>query len=202
MSITGNLIAWAQAAFAGWGPLGLFAVAFMESSFFPIPPDLLLIPMALAMPELALFYALIATIGSVLGSVFGYYIGVKGGRPILRKFASERSIDKVDNYFKKYGNAAIAIAAFSPIPYKIFTIAAGVFRHRLHSLILVSIPFRGARFFMSAAIIMLWGKDIIAFFDSGFDVFTLAIAAVAVVIYVVYRKLKKRKKPIIQIAKA
>lgn len=139
MSFVADLISWSQTTFLPYGELGLFAVAFMESSFFPVPPDLLLIPLVLLSPERGLWYAFITTLGSVLGALLGYYIGIKGGRPILIKIAGVKKTESVEKYFKKYGDWAIGIAAFTPIPYKVFTIAAGVFRHALRNLIVISI---------------------------------------------------------------
>src|SRR3989338_4669918 len=137
MSIIADMIEWSRSTFLPFGEAGLFAVAFMESSFFPIPPDLLLIPLVLLNPQLGLWYALVCTIGSVLGAVLGYYIGIKGGRPILIRLAGKEKTDKTARYFRKYGDWAIGIAAFTPIPYKVFTIAAGVFRHSMKNLVLI-----------------------------------------------------------------
>src|SRR3989338_8144642 len=169
---------WTKDVFVPLGPAGLFVVAFMESSFFPIPPDLLLIPLALAMPQLALFYAAVATAGSVLGALLGYYIGLKGGRPVLKKIANKK-IGRVEHYFSRYGDWAIGIAGFTPIPYKIFTIAAGAMRYSISKLLVVSVISRGARFFLVAGIAMLWGEAIISLIDSYFAAFTvLAVGAV------------------------
>ena len=119
--ILASLIEWTQSTFGSYGSAGIFVVAFMESSFFPIPPDLLLIPFIIATPDLWIFYAAVATVGSVAGAVLGYYIGLWGGRPLLLKLAGEHKTHKVDRYFKKYGDWAIGIAGFTPIPYKKFT---------------------------------------------------------------------------------
>ena len=86
-----------------YGVVGLAAVSFAESSFFPIPPDVLLIPMAFMNRRLALLYALVTTISSVFGGIFGHIIGRKLGKPILRRFFKEETINKVEDYFKKYG---------------------------------------------------------------------------------------------------
>ena len=96
MSFFIALIEWTKIIFLPFGALGLFIIAFMESSFFPIPPDLLLIPMVLVAPELWWFYASICTIGSVAGAAFDYWIGKKGGRPVLRKLVSNKNLDRVD----------------------------------------------------------------------------------------------------------
>jgi len=185
-----ELIAWSKETFLPYGPLGLFVVAFLESSFFPIPPDLLLIPLCLATPNLSLFYATVAMTGSVLGAFLGYYIGLKGGRPALDRVAG-RTTKKVEKYFSRYGTWAIAIAGFTPIPYKIFTIAAGVFRHDLKKVFFASLVGRFGRFFLVATIIMLWGKEIILFIENYFGLFTILAVAGIIAAYLIYKKLMK-----------
>ena len=120
MSLINSLISWTNNTFQGW--YGLFILAFIESSFFPIPPDLLLIALCLAKPSLGLFFALICTIGSVLGAMFGYGIGYYGGKPLLLRLFSSSKVSKVHNLFERYEAWAIFIAGFTPIPYKVFTI--------------------------------------------------------------------------------
>lgn len=189
MPFISDLILWSQETFLPYGEFGLFAIAFMESSFFPVPPDLLLIPLVLINPQLGLWYALVCTVGSVLGALLGYHIGVKGGRPILVKIAGAKKTEKTEKYFKKYGDWAIGIAAFTPIPYKVFTIAAGVFRHSLKNLLLVSIIGRGARFFLVAGLIMLAGPEIIALMESYFELFTFLAVIAAILLYYAMKKL-------------
>jgi membrane protein YqaA with SNARE-associated domain len=188
MTILTDVLTWTNEVFTPLGPMGVFIVAFMESSFFPIPPDILIIPLALAAPELALFYALIATIGSVTGAFFGYYIGLKGGRPALLKLAGKKRTQQVEDYFSRYGTWAIGIAGFTPIPYKIFTIAAGAFRHDLKKLFIASVISRSARFFAIAIVILLWGDAIITFIDQYFAIFTIGITAIIVIGYFGYKK--------------
>ena len=192
MALLVDVLAWSTDVFGPLGAIGIFIVAFAESSFFPIPPDVLLIPLSLAAPELALLYALVATVGSVLGAFLGYYIGQKGGRPVLVKIAKEERVQKVENYFKKYGTWAIGIAGFTPIPYKIFTIAAGVFNHDLKKVILVSIVSRAARFFMIGIIIMFWGDAIITFIDQYFAAFTIGVTGLFILGYLGYKKFIKK----------
>ncbi len=187
MGLIDELIKWTRDTFMPIGDIGLFIVAFLESSIFPIPPDILLIALSLANTQLALYYATIATIGSVLGGVAGYYLGLKGGRRVARKVFPERMVDKADNYFKEYGAWAVLVAAFSPIPYKVFTIAAGVFKVDLKRFVIASVIGRGARFYAEGVLIMLWGEEILVFIDSNLQAITLAIA-VAVIAVVVLRK--------------
>ncbi|MEO9364976.1 MULTISPECIES: YqaA family protein [Candidatus Nitrosocaldus] len=188
-----ELLRWTREVFMPIGDVGLFILAFLESSVFPVPPDVLLIALALANPALALYYATIATIGSVLGGVAGYYIGLKGGRRVAKRIFSERMIERADNYFKEYGVWAVLIAAFSPIPYKVFTIASGIFRLSLKGFIIASIIGRGARFYAEGLLIMLWGEQILAFVDENLELISLAIAG-AIISYLVLRKRLAREK--------
>jgi len=185
-------VRWAEQVFVPLGPLGLFALAFAESSFFPVPPDVILIPLALINPANALFYGFLATAGSVCGALFGYWIGLKGGRPVILKFASERRVSQVESYFNKYGLWAVGLAAFTPIPYKVFTIASGAFRVKnVKGFIMVSFIGRGARFITEALLVMLYGEAILGIMRQYFEQLTVAIAAIAIVAYIVYRKWKK-----------
>jgi membrane protein YqaA with SNARE-associated domain len=163
-------VSWAQSDNA---VVALFALAFAESSFFPIPPDLLMIVMALNTPEQALFYALICTLGSTAGGAFGYGIGLKGGRPLLTRFVSEQKIRMVHDYFQKYEAWAIGIAGFTPLPYKIFTISAGLFYIDFIKFLLVSFLSRGARFFVVAGLIAAFGDYITGFIDRYFNLLSV-----------------------------
>lgn len=190
-----ELLAWSKATFLPLGPVGLFFVAFIESIFFPIPPDLLLIPLVLLEPTAALWLAAICTAGSVSGAVLGWWIGLRGGRPILHRFVSDHRIEKVEGYYRKYGALAVGIAAFTPIPYKIFTIASGVLRFSLPKLIAVSVVGRGARFFSEAAVLMLWGPQILGFLTDYFELVTLATVAAIVIGWLAWRHLRKHRAP-------
>ncbi len=172
------------------GPWGLFILSFAESSFFPVPPDILLIALALVEPKSGLFLALITTIGSVLGAVFGYIIGLKGGRPLLERFVSHKKIKLVHDYFNKYEAWAIAIAGFTPIPYKVFTIAGGVFYINFTKFIIASILSRGARFFMVGGAIYLFGDTIKYYIDKYFNLFTIVIIVLVVVGFFVVTSLR------------
>jgi membrane protein YqaA with SNARE-associated domain len=184
-------------AFEEWllefGSWGLFIVSFLESSFFPIPPDVLMIPMGIADPDRAFWYAFITTAGSVLGALLGWYIGKKVGRPILRYFIKEEKIVKVEQYFEKYGAMAILIAGFTPIPYKVFTIFSGISRVRIPTLIIWSIIGRGARFFLEAAIIVALGDKAMPFIEENFAILTAAVGGAAIVGYLLYAYLRRSK---------
>ena len=151
------VIGWAQSPA---GATALFVLAFAESSFFPIPPDVLLIAMAILRPEMAFKLALICAVGSVLGGMFGYLLGWMGGRPLLHKLFSEEKIQVVKRAFEKYEIWAIAVAGFTPVPYKVFTLSAGAFEIPFRPFALVSAVSRSARFFLVAGAIYLWGDSV------------------------------------------
>jgi membrane protein YqaA with SNARE-associated domain len=139
----------------------LAALSFSESSFFPIPVDVMLAPMCLGQREKAWRYASIATVFSVLGGVAGYVIGVVGFEliePWLRESHYWSAYEASTDWFDRYGVWVIFAAGFSPFPYKVFTIAAGVAALNLPLFIIASVIGRGARFFLVAGLIV-WGGD-------------------------------------------
>jgi membrane protein YqaA with SNARE-associated domain len=139
----------------------LAALSFAESSFFPIPVDVMLAPMCLGQREKAWRYASIATVFSVLGGVAGYVIGVVGFEliePWLRESHYWSAYEASTDWFDRYGVWVIFAAGFSPFPYKVFTIAAGVAALNLPLFIIASVIGRGARFFLVAGLIV-WGGD-------------------------------------------
>ena len=140
-------------------PWYLAALSFAESSFFPIPPDVMLAPMALARPERAWWYALLTTVASVLGGVIGYLIGLflfDQLEPFLHQWGYWENYQRVGEWFAKWGFWAVFLAGFSPIPYKLFTIGAGAIAMAFVPFLLASLIGRGARFFMVAGL-MRWG---------------------------------------------
>lgn len=176
-----------------YGITGLIALSFAESSFFPIPPDLLLIPMAFMNREMSIIYALITTAASVLGGIFGHKIGKSLGRPILNRFFSKEKVSKVEDYFSKYGGWAVGIAGFTPIPYKIFTISAGAFGVRTSVFVISSIVGRGARFFLEGFFIFFFGDIAKYYLTNYFELITIIITLICILSYIVWKALKKRK---------
>jgi len=191
MGLINGFVTWTNENFGSFGSPGLFTLAFMESSFFPVPPDLLLISFTLANPELAFFFALICTLGSVFGGMFGYGIGYVGEQLVLEKFFSKRKIERVHKLFEKYETWAILIAGFTPIPYKVFTISAGVFYVNFKKFVVASFIGRGARFFLVALLTKLYGQTVIDFLDK-FDIILLEVVGIALVAYITYRIFKKK----------
>ncbi|OYT26985.1 MAG: hypothetical protein B6U97_02660 [Candidatus Altiarchaeales archaeon ex4484_96] len=131
------------------GITGIFIIALFESFIFPVPTALI-ITTGTALNLDVYSVVVMATIGSVLGAVVGYYVGARGGRPVLVWLFNEKKVERVDRYFDKYGVYAVGVAALTPLPFKIFTISAGVARMKLIPFILICIPTRFIQFLLFA----------------------------------------------------
>ncbi len=177
-----------------YGIIGLVIISFTESSFFPVPPDLLLMPLSILNPKYAFLYAFIATIASVIGGLFGYLIGEKAGRPLMKRFFKEENIKKVEGCFNKYGGWAVLIAGLTPVPYKLFTIASGVFRIRKVVFIIASIFGRGIRFFIEASIIYFVGSNAKTIIAQYFDMITIGLSLSLIMAYLIYNYAAKANK--------
>lgn len=174
--------------FEALGPWGLALLSFAEASFFPVPPDLVLIPLALSQPSLALWYGTLATAFSTLGGLFGYWLGRKVGRRILERLASESQIRQIEGLFRRYGGWAVLAAALTPIPYKLFTIAAGLFVIPLGTFAWASVIGRGLRFYLEALLLWLYGPSVVQFLQGPFGWLTVVVTiALAFVYWVAHR---------------
>lgn len=157
-SLYKRTMAWSRHPHA---PRYLAGLSFAESSFFPIPPDVMLAPMSLAKPARAWFFAALTTLASVLGGLLGYAIGLFAFdviQPWLHDWGYWPAYEQAKGWFDEWGFWAIFLAGFSPIPYKIFTISAGVISMALLPFVLASLIGRGARFFLVAGL-MAWGGE-------------------------------------------
>lgn len=170
----------------------LAGVSFAESSFFPLPPDAMLIPMVLARPDRAWRIALVCTIASVVGGFFGYAIGyflyAAVGQPIIAFYGAEAQFAKFEQMFEQFGLWVVAVAGLTPFPYKVATIASGVAHFNLLAFGLASLATRGARFFVVAALLKYFGPTIRGFIERYFGALTVAfmvllIAGFAAVTY-------------------
>ena len=161
---------WAETPYGNWA---LFLLAFSESSFFPIPPDVLLIALAVAIPKRSFRYALICSAGSVLGGCMGYLIGWQFmaaiGERIVSFYSLTQKIDYIQSLYMAYDAWAIGIAGFTPIPYKVFTISAGAFQINFAVFVIASSISRSARFFLVGGLIYVFGPGIQAFIDKYFN---------------------------------
>ncbi|MFQ5480416.1 MAG: YqaA family protein [Thermodesulfobacteriota bacterium] len=168
------VLSWAHSPY---GAAALFLLAFAESSFFPIPPDVLLIALALSIPGRALYFGAIASVGSVLGGAFGYAIGLYfmqfiGGH-IINLYGLGDKFDYIQGLYRDYDAWAVAIAGFTPIPYKVFTITAGAFKINFIVFLIASFISRAARFFIIALLIRRYGRPIRVFIEKYFNLLTL-----------------------------
>jgi len=166
-------------------PWALGIIAFSESSFFPVPPDAILVPMSLARPKRAWVYALICTVGSVGGAVLGYAIGAflyeTIGRWLINLYGYGARVDEIRALYMQWGWAVILFKGLTPIPFKIVTITSGLLGYSLPLFILLSFLTRGARFFFIAVLLKYYGESINGLLDRYFGWF-LALLAVAVVV--------------------
>ena len=162
----------------------LAAVAFVESSVFPIPPDVLLIPMILATPQRAFRLAAVCTGASVLGGMLGYAIGYFAfetlGEPVLRFYGAMDRYYELQASFNEWGVWIIVLKGMTPIPYKLVTIASGAFKFDLVAFVLASIVSRSLRFFLVAALLWRFGAPIREFIEQRLLLVTSAFVAILV----------------------
>lgn len=168
--------------------LGIVSVA--ESSFFPIPVDVMLAPMVLARRDKAWWYATIATVASVFGGILGYLLGAflfdTVGAWLLDVYHARESFEQVQGLFREYGVWIVFVAGFTPVPYKVFTITSGVMGIALIPFIIASLVGRAGRFFLVAGI-MYWGgkkiEDVLQKWVEWIGWITLAVIVLGVVLY-------------------
>ncbi len=165
-------------------PWALGVVSFIESSFFPIPPDVMLIPMVLRDRSKAWWYATIATVTSVAGGILGYAIGYfffeAIGKPILNFYGREHALDSFIQFVHEYGVEAVIIKGMTPIPFKVVTIAAGVAKMDLLAFIGASIIARAMRFYLVAGLLYFFGQPIREFIERRLTLVTTVFVVVLV----------------------
>ena len=165
---------WVQSPSGVWA---LFLLAVVESSFFPIPPDVFLMVLCIAAPKKAFRYAAICAVGSVLGGAIGYGLGMGFmdtlGVKILDWYGLQDKYVVVQDLYQRYDALAVGAAGFTPLPYKLFTITAGAFKINFVTFILMSIVSRSARFFLVAALIYKFGAPIRYFIEKYFNLLTI-----------------------------
>jgi membrane protein YqaA with SNARE-associated domain len=161
-------------------PLWLAVVAFAESSFFPIPPDVLLVPMAVARPDRAWRFALICTVASVCGGALGYLIGYALfdvlARPVLEFYGYGAKFAAFQAMYAEWGLWVILIKGLTPIPYKIVTIASGAAKFNFWLFMAASVVTRGARFFLVATLLHFWGDAVKDFIERRLTLVTTGVA--------------------------
>ncbi len=183
-------VGWAERPGGTWA---LFLIAFAESSFFPVPPDVLLVALCVGAPRASFRFALVCSVGSVLGGVCGWVLGAAAWHVVQGLFIpyvfTQATFDRVQALYQ--GNAFVAIltAAFTPIPFKVFTVAAGVLDVSLITLVAASMIGRSARFFGVATIFFFFGHPVRALIERYFDLLTWALLVLGVAGFLAVRYL-------------
>ena len=172
------------------GAWGLALNSFVESFFLVPPPDILLGIMDIAQPHNALYFALICTAASALGGALGYGIGYWGGRAVFFKLFRKNGreqLEAAEKMYNKYGSAAVFFSAFTPVPYKVFTIASGILNMNFKKFMIASFFGRGLRFFLVSIVLMLFGDAVKQYIEPIIIIMTVLIIIFYAVVY------KKRK---------
>lgn len=171
----------------------LAAISFAESSFFPVPPDVMLVPMVIAQRSKAFLIAGVCTLASVIGGLFGYAIGFflfeTIGAWVISIYHLEGAMQTFRDEFAQYGTWIILVKGLTPIPYKLVTIASGVAQFDLFTFVWASIVTRGARFFLVAALLWKFGEPIRAFIEKRLELVTWAFLVALVGGFVVVKYL-------------
>ncbi|MCU7552989.1 DedA family protein [Alteromonas sp. ASW11-19] len=169
----------------------LGGLSFAESMFFPIPPDVMLAPMALSQPSRAWYFALLTTLTSVLGGIAGYVLGYFAFeawlQPLIVSAGYQPKLDQAMHWFTEYGVWVIFLAGFSPIPYKVFTISAGFLQMAFLPFVLASAVGRGARFFLVAGLMRWGGSAMEAKLRQYVEVLGWLVVALAILAYLLLR---------------
>ncbi|MCA9356380.1 DedA family protein [Candidatus Nomurabacteria bacterium] len=172
--------------------LWLFILAFSESSFFPIPPDVLLIGILLTKERARAYrYAFITTVSSVAGGVFGYLIGLllfdTVGAQIVDFYHLQEEVQYIGRVFSDNAFLSILVSAFTPIPYKVFTISAGLFSVPFIPFFIASVVGRGARFYLEAALLKKYGPSVSKFIKKWFDLISIGIILLIVIALIIFK---------------
>lgn len=181
---------WIQTPAGIWA---LFLIAVAESSFFPIPPDVFLVALCVGAPHKSFKFALICSIGSVIGGVIGYGLGLGFmdtlGQPILQAYGLQDKYLTVQDLYQRYDAWAVGAAGFTPLPYKLFTITAGAFKIHFPTFVLVSLLARSARFFLVGALIYKFGAPVQYFISRYFNILTIVFLVLLVGGFIVVKVL-------------
>ena len=184
-------LSWADRRGGVWA---LFFIALLESSVFPIPPDVLLVALCVGGVAKSYKFALICTAGSILGGMIGYAIGYWGfeaiGKPIIAFYNGEEAMQDVRSFYNEYGFWGNLLAAVTPIPYKVFTIASGAFQFSLGKFLLASILGRSLRFFALASALYFFGAPIRSFIDKYFNLCAWLFIAVLIAGFVALKAIQ------------
>jgi len=184
-----KVLSWSKHKYATYY---LGGMSFAESSFFPIPPDVMLAPMALARPERAWYFATVTTVMSTLGGILGYAIGFYafvyfGLEPLIKSWGYGDALISITQYFNKYDVLFVVFAAFTPVPYKLVTILAGALHMAFLPFVLASFVGRGARFFLVAGAMKFGGKRMEDLIRRYINILTLVFIVILVALYFILK---------------
>ncbi len=175
------VLSWAHSRF---GTVALAGISFAESSFFPIPPDVLQIALSMERPKRSFYYALVSSLASVAGAVLGWYIGLALwdvlGPYFVPSLISEENMGKVSAFFDEWGFLALFAAAFTPLPFKAFTITSGLVNMPLLVVICASLIGRSSRFFIVGTLFFFFGPTIKQWIDKYFGLLTFIFLALLI----------------------
>ena len=179
------VLSWADTPY---GTPALFIFAMVESSFFPIPPDPLLLALGLAKPRSSIWYATVCTVGSVIGGAIGYFIGKffieSIGMKIISLYGLGNKYASMQALYEEWNALVVLVAGISPIPYKVFTIAAGAFEVSFLTFMIASIAGRGFRFYLEGVLIFYYGEPIRSFIEAHLAKLSWAFAFLLVMGFV------------------
>ncbi|MCP3899892.1 MAG: DedA family protein [Desulfobacteraceae bacterium] len=182
------VLQWAERPGGTWA---LFIIAFCESSFFPIPPDVLLIALAVGAPKKSYKFAIVCSVGSVLGACLGYFIGWQFmdliGSKIINFYHLTDKVDYIAALYKEWDAWAVSIAGFTPIPYKLFTISAGAFAINFPIFVIASAASRTLRFVLVGSLIYFFGPSIQSFIDKYFNILAIVFTILLIAGFVAIR---------------
>ena len=182
------VLSWAETRY---GVPALLAVAFAESSFFPVPPDVLIIALALSIPSRAFYYAAVSLLGSVSGGILGYVIGLEFmdliGWRILYFYGIDEKFVYLQSLFQQYDAWVVIIAGFTPLPYKLFTISGGACRIDFTVFLVASMVGRAMRFFLVGGMIYFFGAPVKTFVERYFNLLTVIFAVLFVLGFAVFK---------------
>ncbi len=183
-TVTGWVVSWSDSPYA---PLVLFAVSLVDSGALFFPPEPLLVAMSAAQSNLAPLYAAVATAASVLGATFPYLVGRFGGRPLAERFVRRERIETAEVFFKDHGAPTTFVAAFAPLPYPVFALAAGIAHMSYLVFFLASLAGRGARFFAIGLLVYFFGLALQSLLEDYLGWTTLALGILLVLVYILSR---------------
>lgn len=163
---------------------GLVLLSFFNSSVSPIPTEILLIPLVLINPELALFYGVLASTASVAGALFAWYLGFHGGKSLLKKMSFNQH-KKIEDKVEEHGMFVVGLSGISPLPFKLFCIASGVYEMSRRDLIVVSSVFRGFRFIGLALLVGWFGQPAVSFIADNLTKVLILLSVFVSVLYIV-----------------